>query len=228
MKKTNIIIFAVVLLVIIAIFGFAIWDANQDLNKLGENSDNGNNGITQNEVIRNQENQNATMQNEIQGNTAVNESGVNVTTQGSNTDYVGIWYINKESYSRSERIENIMDTREDNTISEEEFQREMQSEANKTIVELDVEEYLQNRIKFDLEVTSPAPSQREGKLDDIVVDVNNGVGTFTYTDNWGTSGNGTIKLRENKIELKLETTKAAQGAQWGVEGVYTFMYKLPN
>ena len=47
---------------------------------------------------------------------------------------------------------------------------------------------------------------------------------FFYTDNWGTKGNGTITLKDNQIELKLETTSAAQGALWGVEGIYTFSY----
>ncbi len=55
--------------------------------------------------------------------------------------------------------------------------------------------------------------------------MSNGVGTFNYTDNWGTSGKGTIMLGDNEIELNLETIKAAQGAQWGVEGTYTFSYK---
>ena len=118
-----------------------------------------------------------------------------------------------------------MEMREENRISQQEFESQMKAESNTNIVELDVDKYFQNKIKFDFKLTSPAPTQREGKLDDIVVDVTNGVGTFTYTDNWGTSGNGTITLSENKIQLKLETTKAAQGALWGVEGVYTFSYK---
>ena len=85
--------------------------------------------------------------------------------------------------------------------------------------------YRSGEIRFDFTLTSPAPTQREGKLDDIVVNLDENVGTFTYMDNWGTSGNGTITLENNKIQLKLETTKAAQGALWGVEGMYTFSYK---
>lgn len=216
MRKGNIIFFIVILVIIFIIFGFAIWDANQNMNKLGENS-----GIMQNVQ------ENEAIQNELQGdNSIVNENNTNLTTQSSNIDYVGIWYIDQDAYSRSERIDDIMDRREENRISEEEFQTEIQSESNKNIVELDVEEYFQNKIKFDFELTSPAPNQREGKIEDIVVDLNNGIGTFTYTDNWGASGNGTITLGENKIELKLETTKVAQGAQWGVEGTYTFSYKI--
>lgn len=216
MRKGNIIFFIVILVIIFIIFGFAIWDANQNMNKLGENS-----GMMQNVQ------ENEAIQNELQGdNSIVNENNTNLTTQSSNIDYVGIWYIDQDAYSRSERIDDIMDRREENRISEEEFQTEMQSESNKNIVELDVEEYFQNKIKFDFELTSPAPNQREGKIEDIVVDLNNGIGTFTYTDNWGASGNGTITLGENKIELKLETTKVAQGAQWGVEGTYTFSYKI--
>lgn len=216
MRKGNIIFFIVILVIIFIIFGFAIWDANQNMNKLGENS-----GMMQNVQ------ENEAIQNELQGdNSIVNENNTNLTTQSSNIDYVGIWYIDQDAYSRSERIDDIMDRREENRISEEEFQTEMQSESNKNIVELVVEEYFQNKIKFDFELTSPAPNQREGKIEDIVVDLNNGIGTFTYTDNWGASGNGTITLGENKIELKLETTKVAQGAQWGVEGTYTFSYKI--
>ena len=216
MRKGNIIFFIVILVIIFIIFGFAIWDANQNMNKLGENS-----GIMQNVQ------ENEAIQNELQGdNSIVNENNTNLTTQSSNIDYVGIWYIDQDAYSRSKRIDDIMDRREENRISEEEFQTEMQSESNKNIVELDVEEYFQNKIKFDFELTSPAPNQRKGKIEDIVVDLNNGIGTFTYTDNWGASGNGTITLGENKIELKLETTKVAQGAQWGVEGTYTFSYKI--
>ena len=101
----------------------------------------------------------------------------------------------------------------------------MQSEANTNIVELDVDKYFQNTISFDFILTSPAPTQREGKLDDIVVNLEGNTGTFTYTDNWGTSGNGTITLNDNSIELRLETTKASQSALWGVEGIYTFSYK---
>ena len=115
--------------------------------------------------------------------------------------------------------------KEENRISQGEYENQMKAESNTNIVELDVESYFENKIKFDFVLTSPAPTQREGKLDDIVVDITKGVGTFTYTDNWGTSGNGTITLGENKIELRLETTKAAQSALWGVEGVYTFSYK---
>lgn len=174
MRKGNIIFFIVILVIIFIIFGFAIWDANQNMNKLGENS-----GIMQNVQ------ENEAIQNELQGdNSIVNENNTNLTTQSSNIDYVGIWYIDQDAYSRSERIDDIMDRREENRISEEEFQTEMQSESNKNIVELDVEEYFQNKIKFDFELTSPAPNQREGKIEDIVVDLNNGIGTFTYTDNW--------------------------------------------
>ena len=101
----------------------------------------------------------------------------------------------------------------------------MSDASNTSIAELDIDDYFQNRIKFDFELTSPAPTQREGKIEDITVDLVDNIGTFTYTDNWGTSGNGTITLKDNQIELRLETTSAAQGALWGVEGIYTFSYK---
>ena len=138
---------------------------------------------------------------------------------------MGEWYISEEAYMNAERIDSIMDRREDGSISDTEFEAEMQSEANTNIVELDVDKYFQNTISFDFILTSPAPTQREGKLDDIVVNLEGNTGTFTYTDNWGTSGNGTITLNDNSIELRLETTKASQSALWGVEGIYTFSYK---
>ena len=120
-----------------------------------------------------------------------------------------------------------MDRREDNEITNTEFENQMQSEINTNIVELDVERYFQNTIKFDFTVISPAPTQREGHLDDIEVTLEGNTGTFTYTDNWGTSGNGTITLNDdNSITLRLETTSAAQGALWGVEGIYTFSYRI--
>ena len=211
MRKSNILIFIVILLVVIGIFGYAIWDANKELNEFNANQNTEMIGIN---------NENTVEQNQVQEN-IVNVEG----NTGSTTDYVGEWYISEDAYLHAERIDNIMERKEKNTISTEDFEIQMKAESNTNIVELDVEEYFQNKIKFDFKLISPAPTQREGKLDDIVVDITNGVGTFTYTDNWGASGLGTITLSNNKIELRLETTKVAQGAQWGVEGVYTFSYK---
>ena len=222
MKKTNIIIFVVIILVIVAIFGYAIWDANKSINELGST----NTEIVQEEKnITNDVNTNTTNVDE----TATNETQINPSTvdtnEGTTIDYVGCWYISEEAYFNSEQIDEIMDRRDDNEITNEEFESQMQSEINTNIVELDVEKYFQNTIKFDFTVISPAPTQREGHLDDIEVTLEGNTGTFTYTDNWGTSGNGTITLNENSITLRLETTSAAQGALWGVEGIYTFSYK---
>ena len=223
MKRVNIIIFVVIILVILAIFGYAIWDANKSLNELG----------SKNTEIEQEENNitNEAKTNTANGNeTATNETQINPTTvdtnEGTAIDYVGNWYINEEAYRNSEQIDEIMDRREDNEITDEEFENQMQSEINTNIVELDVERYFQNTIKFDFTVISPAPTQREGHLDDIEVTLEGNTGTFTYTDNWGTSGNGTITLNDdNSITLRLETTSAAQGALWGVEGIYTFSYR---
>lgn len=223
MKRVNIIIFVVIILVILAIFGYAIWDANKSLNELG----------SKNTEIEQEENNitNEAKTNTANGNeTATNETQINPTTvdtnEGTAIDYVGNWYISEEAYRNSEQIDKIMDRREDNEITDEEFETQMQSEINTNIVELDVERYFQNTIKFDFTVISPAPTQREGHLDDIEVTLEGNTGTFTYTDNWGTSGNGTITLNDdNSITLRLETTSAAQGALWGVEGIYTFSYK---
>ena len=222
MKRVNIIIFVVIILVILAIFGYAIWDANKSLNELG----------SKNTEIEQEENNitNEAKTNTANGNeTATNEAQINPTTVDTNEEttinYVGNWYISEEAYHNSEQIDEIMDRRDDNEITNEEFESQMQSEINTNIVELDVERYFQNTIRFDFTVISPAPTQREGHLDDIEVTLEGNTGTFTYTDNWGTSGNGTITLNENSITLRLETTSAAQGALWGVEGIYTFSYK---
>ena len=222
MKRVNVIIFIVIILVIVAIFGYALWDANKSLNELGST----NTEIVQEEnKITNESNSNTTNENEI----ATNQTQINPTTtdtsEGTTIDYVGNWFISEEAYRNSEHIDEIMDRRDDNEITNEEFESQMQSEINTNIVELDVEKHFQNTIKFDFTVISPAPTQREGHLDDIEVTLEGNTGTFTYTDNWGTSGNGTITLNENSITLRLETTSAAQGALWGVEGIYTFSYK---
>ena len=227
MKKTNIIIFIVIFLIILAIFGYAIWDANKKLNELNStniNSVNDGNDITNNtnvnEATTNEVSTNNVSTNETQTNT-INEN----VNQGTTINYVGEWYISEEAYRNGEKIDEIMDRREDNEITQEEFEQQMQSDINNSIVELDVERYINNTIKFDFTVISPAPTQREGHLDDMEVTLEGNTGTFTYTDNWGTSGNGTITLNENSITLRLETTSAAQGALWGVEGIYTFSYK---
>ena len=208
MKKNNIIILMIVFLVMILVFGYAMWATNK---LVDENN--------MEDIEANVE------ENKVDGNIIEQNTINEYKLIENNTDYVGEWFINEEAYLHSERIDSIMDRKEEHLISNEDFESQMNAESNSNIVELDVDEYFQNKIKFDFILTSPAPTQREGKLDDIVVEVINGVGKFTYTDNWGTSGNGTITLGENKIELRLETTKAAQGALWGVEGVYTFSYK---
>ncbi len=217
MKKSNILIFVLVILAIVAIFGFAIWQAKQEQEFKKVETDNTN--------IFNQEEknviQNEKITNEIQTNTITESNAVNYS-------YIGQWYISQEAYTNGELIEELLDRKEDNLITAEQFEQELNSLKNDNIVELDVDQYSQNKIKFDFDITSPAPLQREAKLDDIIVELTENVGTFTYTDNWGTSGNGTITLKENQIELKLETTKAAQGALWGVEGIYTFSYRIAD
>lgn len=217
MKKSNILIFVLVILAIVAIFGFAIWQAKQEQEFKKVETDNTN--------IFNEEEKNAVQNEEI-----INELQTNTITESNavNYSYIGQWYISQEAYTNGELIEELLDRKEDNLITAEQFEQELNSLKNDNIVELDVDQYSQNKIKFDFDITSPAPLQREAKLDDIIVELTENVGTFTYTDNWGTSGNGTITLKENQIELKLETTKAAQGALWGVEGIYTFSYKIAD
>ena len=231
MKKSNIIIFIIIILVIIGIFGFAFWQANDSKNEeqnmieyIGPNASS--NVTAENIAIQNEVNVNEIQTNEM-NNTQTNEAG-NSTTVSNNSQYLGKWFISQEAYNNAQEIENILERREDNLISDEEFESQMSSEINNNVVELDVDSINANRIRFDFELTSPAPTQREGKLDDVVVELTDNVGTFTYTDNWGTSGNGTITLKDNSIELKLETTSAAQGALWGVEGIYTFSYRIAD
>lgn len=220
MKASNIIIFVLVIIAIVAIVGYAVWKADT-------NTEDGN-------VQNIQPNENVLTENEVAGNLLItepsaNQESTNTIDENNNNvqlqNYVGDWFVSEEAYRNSERIDEILDQREDNLITDQEFQKQMESENNTDIAELDVEYYRSGEIRFDFTLTSPAPTQREGKLDDIVVNLDENVGTFTYMDNWGTSGNGTITLENNKIQLKLETTKAAQGALWGVEGMYTFSYK---
>ena len=216
MKKTNIIIFVVMVIVIAGIVGYAMWDADKSLNEFNESV---------NSEILNKVNEQAGSNEASENVTDVVTNEVTTNELTTTINYVGDWYISEEAYRNAERIDEIMDRHEDLEITDEDFERQMQSEINTNIVELDVERYVQNNIKFDFILISPAPTQREGRLDDIQVNLEGNTGTFTYTDNWGTSGNGTITLNENSITLKLETTSAAQGALWGVEGIYTFSYK---
>ena len=237
MKKSNVIIFILVILVIIAIFGYAIWDAKKSTNSngVGQNIENSNVndqgvGIQENAVLNDVNNDTNVMgQNEIVTN-EVNSNTVTGQTQDEYMhDYYGTWYIDEESYWREERIDELMDRREDGLITEQEFQTQLSAEDNSNIAELEIDRARPaargQAIEIDFTLTSPAPTQREASIKDIVIQLDNNTGTFTYTDNWGTSGNGTITFANNTITLKLETTQAAQGALWGVEGVYTFSYR---
>ena len=227
MKASNIIIFVLVIIAVVGIIGYAVWKADTregaDENQLATNETTENLEITEPEA-----------QNEQSGNLIITDPSGNQintnSTDNNNTsvqlqNYVGDWFVSEETYRNAERIDEILDQREDNLITDQEFQKQMESEINNDVAELDVEYYRNGQIGFDFTLTSPAPTQREGKIDDMVVNIDENVGTFTYTDNWGTSGNGTITLGDNQITLKLETTKASQGALWGVEGIYTFSYK---
>lgn len=227
MKASNIIIFVLVIIAVVGIIGYAVWKADTregaDENQLATNETTENLEITEPEA-----------QSEQSGNLIITDPSGNQintnSTDNNNTsvqlqNYVGDWFVSEETYRNAERIDEILDQREDNLITDQEFQKQMESEINNDVAELDVEYYRNGQIRFDFTLTSPAPTQREGKIDDMVVNIDGNVGTFTYTDNWGTSGNGTITLGDNQITLKLETTKASQGALWGVEGIYTFSYK---
>ena len=143
----------------------------------------------------------------------------------NNINYDGKWYISEEAYLESEKVEEIIEKKEDNEISDSEYKTQMESYINRNIVELDIDKYVQNTLEFDFKLFNYSQTQKEAKLEDIEVNLNGNIGTFTYTDNLGTSGNGTITLKENQIELRLETTKAEQGVTWSVEGMYTFSYK---
>ena len=250
MKKTNVIIFVIMLVIITVLVCYIIWGMPKTEEEIGNlnggtpvtndefvqlnsidvvndvNTNTGANG--QNEVSSNQVDTNQT--NTVGGNNSSNGNGNNSANgnNGISTNawtYIGEWYISEEAYRNAKEIDYILDMREDNLISDTEYERQMASDINVQVPELDIERCIDGQIFFDFTLTSPAPLQREGKLDDMVVNLDRGVGTFTYTDNWGTRGNGTISLKDNQIELKLETTSSAQGALWGVEGIYTFSYK---
>ena len=225
MKKSNIIIFVIIILALIAIFGFAIWDSDRPLNIQNQNAQQQENTTMLNEQnsVTNTILEENTIENTVQNETQTNT--INSTTTQSYRKYDGSWFISEDAYYNAERIDDLMERREERRITEEEFQSQIANLSNDSFVELDIDDIYQGRIQIDFEITSPAPTQREARLDDIVVEIENNIGTFRYTDNWGTSGNGTITLKDNSVELKLETTSAAQGALWGVEGVYTFSYQ---
>lgn len=221
MKASNIIIFLVVLIVIAGIFTYAIWDTKNNT----ENDTN---------LIENVE----TNEEDTGDRNLVDDIGqgdlMNVINGGDDNSkevmsfYEGEWYISEEAYTNSEKIDELMHKRKDNIITEEEFESQLQDIDNDEVAELDVDECYEGVIEFDFTLTGPAPTQRVAKIEDVVVSLTNNVGTFSYIDNWGTSGNGTITLTDGQIELTLETTNASQGALWGVEGSYTFSYRLAD
>lgn len=223
MKTSNIIIFLIVVIVIAGIFGFAILDAKDDMEDLAEENLLMSNSNT---LILNDTTGTNTILNDVNtvdtNTTQPNDSGLNLMLNS----YKGEWFISRDEYINSEKIDELMDRREDSLISDEEFENQLQQLKNDQIAQLDVDEYYGNTIKFDFELTGPAPTQRVARIEDMVVQLNSNIGTFTYIDNWGTSGNGTITLKDNQIELKLETTKVNQGTLWGVEGSYVFSYRL--
>lgn len=225
MKTSNIIIFLIVVIVIAGIFGFAILDAKDDMEDLAEENLLMSNSNT---LILNDATGTNTILNDVNtvdtNTTQPNDSGLNLMLNS----YKGEWFISRDEYINSEKIDELMDRREDSLISDEEFENQLQQLKNDQIAQLDVDEYYGNTIKFDFELTGPAPTQRVARIEDMVVQLNSNIGTFTYIDNWGTSGNGTITLKDNQIELKLETTKVNQGTLWGVEGSYVFSYRLSD
>ena len=225
MKTSNIIIFLIVVIIIAGIFGFAILDAKDDMADLAEENLLMSNSNT---LILNDTTGTNTILNDVNtvdtNTTQPNDSGLNLMLNS----YKGEWFISRDEYINSEKIDELMDRREDSLISDEEFENQLQQLKNDQIAQLDVDEYYGNTIKFDFELTGPAPTQRVARIEDMVVQLNSNIGTFTYIDNWGTSGNGTITLKDNQIELKLETTKVNQGTLWGVEGSYVFSYRLSD
>ena len=227
MKTSNIVIFLIVIIVIAGIFGFAIWDMRNETGDL--NANNVLNDTDSDVLILNETNTTANETNTVNQNGDLFNNIINGDNSGINinsNNYKGEWFISQEEYNNAEQIDELMDRREDRLITDEEFENQLQTLKNDQVAELDVEEYYGNTIKFDFELTGPAPTQRVARLEDMVVELNNNIGTFTYIDNWGTSGNGTITLKDNQIELKLETTKVNQGTLWGVEGSYIFSYRI--
>ena len=132
MKKSNLIIFILVVIVIIAIFGFAIWQGRNSLENegaLGGEQSNTENTEQQNDNTNIVNNQNTNVSaNETTNNATTNEITTNNNTNGNNTtnlrNYVGHWYISEEAYYNAERIDEILDQREDNLITDQEFQKQ--------------------------------------------------------------------------------------------------------
>lgn len=218
MKKTLIIITIIILLIMV---GILIWKVVDLEKKIDNNFNSSNiNYIYHNENYKNNENTNIVEQNTVQTN------NINNTNTNQNVNYRGEWYLSRQAYTNNEMIDEVLDRREDRLISDEEFNGMMQSKTNSEVPVLDIDNYTDKLVVFDFELTSPAPIQREAKIENVVVNLENNEGNFTYVDNWGTKGEGSIKLENNNIKLELKTTETASGALWGVEGSYLFTFKV--
>lgn len=213
MKKSSVIVFIATLLVVILLFGITIWSAKREVNKEEE----------ENAIVETQ-----TEANIIQTNVITNVISTNTqtTVEALDKTYEGTWYISELDYANINTINNAIEQKEKGEITNTEYEELMTSNTNKNAAILNVKLINGNKATLDFILESPAPTRRVAEIKDIVVTVENSTGSFTYTDNWGTEGNGTITFSENKIALKLDTTKAAEGAQWGVEGSYEMTYKF--
>ena len=146
MKKIDILIFVIILLIIIGIFSFAIWNANNDLNEF--------NSVNQ---IKDEE-----INNEQTNIITEKETNIEETTlMNNNINYDGKWYISEEAYLESEKVEEIIEKKEDNEISDSEYKTQMESYINRNIVELDIDKYVQNTLEFDFKLFNYSQTQKK-------------------------------------------------------------------
>ena len=107
MKKTLIAITIIILLVIVGILFWKVIDLEQKVRDNIQNADTN--------VILNTQNNNTN------------------TNAQQNINYKGEWYLTRESYVNEELIDEVLDGREDNLITDEEFNKQMQSEINSEV-----------------------------------------------------------------------------------------------
>lgn len=215
MKKSSVIIFIATLLVVILLFGIAIWSAKREVNK----------ELEENAMAETQIETNMMQSNEI---TNIMDTNTQTTGEALDKSYEGTWYISELDYINANTINNAIEQKEKGEMTDAEYEELMASNTNGNVTILNVKSINGNQVTLDFTLESPAPTRRVGEIKDITVTVENLTGSFTYTDNWGTEGSGTITFADNKVILKLETTKAAEGTQWGVEGSYEMTYKFTS
>lgn len=211
MNKSNIMIFILVILVIFGIAGFAIWGEGKK-DKTNQEIDNKNSTEEITNEIKDDINE---ISNQIYND--------NISSSIDNK-YIGQWYISKTAYENAEKIDKAVEDQENNTITTDQFEEIIRSDINVNVARLEITEITGNTITMMFQLISPIPTSRVSTIEQKVK-ITNGLGTFSFVDNWETNGKGTITLEDEKIVLKLDTTQTEDRDMVEIEGIYNFTYK---